>query len=375
MAFIFLGDTRMRVLSFVFLLALAAGFLSPGAQTSAAEPPPQVRIQLGSPPPQPSVPPPVGLAAAYPGDQGLADDPAVLLFESFDDETLDTVLARWDEASNKNGRVLELVDDFPEAATSSTRNRPQRSLQLTAHPGEDTGGHLYKRLPGEGVDELYLRFYVKFPAPANYIHHFVHVGGYHPSTAYPQGGAGDRPAGNERVTVGIEPFGRSGTIPAPGEWNLYAYWHQMKQSADGRFWGNGLSPALPKRVPVDRWQCVELRFKLNQPGNPDGALALWLDGKPAADFQLGAERGPWTGLGFQLRDRSLGESGQPFEGFDFRTSENLKLNFVWLLHYVTPENQKRNKVDDPRRPSIVCFDQVVAATRYIGPIEPPSSKQ
>jgi hypothetical protein len=321
--------------------------------------PPQLKIETTGP--RPVAPEIIGLAASYPGDVGLVNDPAVLLFEDFDDATLDPILARWDEASNKAGRVLALSDDSPAPAIG-------RSLQLTAHPGQDTGGHLYKRLPGDGVDELFLRFYVKFPEPANYIHHFVHVGGYQPATRYPQGGAGDRPAGDERVTVGIEPFGRNGTIPAPGEWNLYAYWHQMKRSADNRYWGNGLSPAIPRRVPVDRWQCVELQFKLNEPGQPDGALALWLDGKPVADFQRGVDRGPWTGLGFQLRDRSLGESGDPFEGFDFRTTDKLKLNFVWLLHYVTPENQRRNKVDDPARPSIVRFDQVVAATRYIGPI-------
>ena len=73
-----------------------------------------------------------------------------------------------------------------------------------------------------------MRFYVKFPDPAGYVHHFVHLGGYDPSTRWPQGGAGERPRGDERVTVGIEPFGRNGTRPPPGEWNFYAYWHEMK---------------------------------------------------------------------------------------------------------------------------------------------------
>lgn len=303
--------------------------------------------------------PPLGLASKYPGDRGLGADNAVLLFEDFDSPTVEAVLERWDEASNKDGKVLSLVDDVPSAAAGPER----RSVQMEAHPGRDSGGHLYKRLP-QGVDDVYVRFYVKFPEPANYIHHFVHVGGYQPATSYPQGGAGERPAGDERVTVGIEPFGRSGRVPPPGDWNFYTYWHEMKRSADGRYWGNGLGPVEPARVPVGRWQCVELRLKLNEPGRRDGVLALWLDGEPVMDIHEGVRRGPWTGLGFQL----VSEGGEPFEGFDFRTSADLKLNFVWLLHYVTETNQARNRVEDPARPSVVRFDQVVAATRYIGPI-------
>ena len=302
-----------------------------------------------------------GLAERYPGDRGLGDDPAVLLYEDFDGVDLRTVVGRWDEASNSAGAVLALADDVPPLASGSNRH----SLQVTAHPGRDTGGHLYRRLP-RGVDELFLRFYVKFPDPPTYIHHFVHLGGYNPPTRWPQGGAGDLPRGDQRVTVGIEPFGHEGTSPPPGEWNFYAYWHEMKKSADGRFWGNGLSPAVARPVPSNRWQCVEVRMRLNTPGRRDGVLALWLDGEEVADIHEGVRRGPWTGMGFELRPPE--RAGEPFEGFDFRTSNDLKLNFVWLLHYVTETSQRRNRVADPARPGVVRFDQVVAATRYVGPI-------
>ena len=304
-----------------------------------------------------------GLAAKYPGDRGLKNDPAVLLFEDFDGVDLKTVASRWDDVSNAQGTVLALAADVPAEVSGAN----QHSLQLTAHPGQDTGGHLYRRLP-RGVDELFVRFYVKFPDPPTYIHHFVHLGGYNPPTRWPHGGAGERPRGDERITVGIEPFGRDGRRPPPGEWNFYAYWHEMKKSADGRFWGNGLTPATPRPVPANRWQCVEVRLKLNTPGKPDGVLALWLDGELVADIHQGVRRGPWSGMGFALR--SPDQKGEPFEGFNFRTSPDLKVNFVWLLHYVTETSQQRNRVDDPSRPAVVRFDQVVAATRYIGPIQP-----
>ena len=306
-----------------------------------------------------------GLAEQYPGDAGIVEAPGVLLVEGFEVETLREVVKRWDSASEEGGRVLSLSDDVPFRDAGAGR----RSLKITAHPGKDSGGHLYTRLP-RGVETAFVRFYVKFPEPANYVHHFVHVGGYHPATPWPQGGAGERPRGDERFTVGIEPFGRDGRVKPPGEWNLYAYWHEMRRSADGRYWGNGLTPARPQPTPSGRWQCVELMTRLNAPGRRDGELALWLDGRLVMHIREGTPRGPWTGLGFQVQEQEQG--GEPFEGLDLRTSDDLKINFLWLLHYVTETNQRRNRVDDPARENPVLFDHVVVATRYIGPVKPAS---
>lgn len=300
-----------------------------------------------------------GLASRYPGDDGLSAHPSVILVEGFEVDAIEELEARWESISNQDGRVLGLSDDVP--APGSGR----RSLQLTAHPGADTGGHLYRRLP-RAADKAFVRFYVKFPKSANYVHHFVHFGGYNPATPWPQGGAGERPRGDDRVTVGIEPFGRNGSVPPPGEWNFYAYWHEMKISAGNRYWGNGLSPARPQAVPEDRWQCVEAMLQLNDVGKPNGRLALWLDGALVADIHEGVARDRWTGMGFNLVDRG----GEPFEGFDFRTSDDLKINFFWLLYYVTEQSLTRNKVDDPGRPCIVLFDHVVVATEYLGPLTP-----
>jgi hypothetical protein len=217
------------------------------------------------------------------------------------------------------------------------------------------------------VDRAFARFYVKFAPENDYTHHFVHFGGYRPSTAWPQGGAGERPRGDERVTVGIEPFGEYGKYPAPGAWSFYAYWHEMKVSADNKYWGNGLRPAQPQQIPKDMWQCVEIMLQLNSaPDKHDGELALWLDGKLVAYFAPSTRRGPWSGMGFTLRD----EGGEPFEGFNFRTSTDLKINFFWLLHYVTENAARQNKVAKPNPTNRVWFDDIVVATSYIGPVQP-----
>lgn len=300
-----------------------------------------------------------GLSAMHPGDAGIGSDPAVLFAESFEEGGLDATVKRWDEASNEDGKVLALSEDVPPASAG------KRSLQMTATLGENTGGHLYTRLPRE-VDQVYVRFYVKFPKKAQYIHHFVHLGGYHPATPYPQGGAGERPRGDERATTGIEPAGEYGEYPPPGIWNFYAYWSEMKISADGHYWGQGLRPMTDAIVPRNTWQCVEVMMKMNStPDAHDGELALWVDGKLQGHFAKGVRRGPWTGMGFKL----VSEGGEPFEGFRWRTSSDLKINFLWLLHYVTEGPYQRNKVANPDPINRVWFDDVVAATEYIGPIK------
>jgi hypothetical protein len=305
-----------------------------------------------------SLPQGYGLSAKYPGDRGIARDPHVLFAEDFEEGSLAEVVQRWSEASNKDDKVLALSSDVPPGSGG------KRSIQMTATLGENTGGHLYKRLP-RGVDMVFARFYVKFAPDAGYIHHFVHLGGYHPATSYPQGGAGERPRGDERITVGIEPFGSYGRYPAPGAWNFYTYWHEMKISADGKYWGNGIGPEAPALVPKNRWQCVEVMLKLNSaPEKPDGELALWLDGKLVMHIHQGVRRGPWSGMGFPV----LKEGGEPFEGFRWRKSDVLKINFFWLLHYVTENTMRQNHVVKPNPTNRVWFDDIVVSTEYVGPI-------
>ncbi|MGQ9523237.1 MAG: hypothetical protein ACUVTZ_00215 [Armatimonadota bacterium] len=307
--------------------------------------------------PRSALPDGFGLSARYPGDRGIDKDPNVLFTEDFEVESLSALARRWSDVSNKDGKVLSLSGDVPPSSGG------RRSLQMTATLGENTGGHLYARLPRE-VETVFARFYVKFPPDVGYIHHFVHLGGYNPPTNYPQGGAGERPLGGERVTVGIEPTGNYGRHPAPGVWNFYAYWHEMKRSADGRYWGNSIQPETPLPVPRGRWQCVEVMLKLNSsPEKRDGELALWLDGRLSMHVRQGTPRSEWTGMGFRV----LKSRGEPFEGFSWRADNRLKINFFWLLHYVTEQAARQNRVSSPNPICRVLFDDIVVSTTYVGP--------
>jgi hypothetical protein len=103
------------------------------------------------------------------------------------------------------------------------------------------------------------------------------------------------------------------------------------------------------------------------PEKADGELALWLDGKPTLHIGPGTRRGQWTGLGFDVLPPGDSKR-ETFEGFRWRTTPDLKVNYFWLMHYVTDLPARQNRVANPRRENAVWFDDIVIATTYIGPV-------
>jgi hypothetical protein len=302
-----------------------------------------------------------GLSGGFPGDRGIAEHPSVVFAEDFELDSLADLRPRWNEIQNPEAKVLRLVEDAP--AGSGGR----LSLEVTATLGENTGGHLFKRLD-PALEKVFARFYVKFAEDAPYLHHFSGLGGYNPPTNWPQGNAGKLAEGDQRFGVGLEPNGFYGKNPAPGRWMFYTYWSEMKASADGRYWGNGIWPAQPVEPSKGAWQCVEIMLKCNEVGSTDGELALWLDGQLVAHIGPGTRRGPWTGEGFHVREE--GEEGEAFQGFQWRTVPELAVSYFRLSHFVTADSYRANKVTDPPPLNRVWFDDLVLAKEYIGPITP-----
>lgn len=304
-----------------------------------------------------ALPAEAGLAAKYPGDRGIERDPAVVFTETFENGTVDEIGKRWGEIKNPNGNVMAFSREIPAGSAG------RRSLEMTGTLGENSGGHLYTLLK-PGLDRAFLRFYTRFAPDHGYEHHFVCLGGYNPPTPWPSPQAGARPRGDDRVMVFIDPVGWYGKYPPPGVWNLYTYWSEMKVSADGRYWGNCLQPAQPVPVARGRWQCVELMMQLNTPDAADGVLGLWIDGKPVLHVAKGVRRGPWSGMGFNLME----SGGEPFEGLRLRTSKALQINHLWLEHYIDAGAQQQNRLGNIPRVNRVCFDDIVVAKSYIGPL-------
>lgn len=267
-----------------------------------------------------------GLAAAYPGDAGLKGSAKVISADDFESGSLG---AGWDEIGNKNGKVLELASPGTDARFG------KRCLRVEAHLGQDTGGGLTKWF--EPADTVFIRFYTRFDAGCDYVHHFVTLrankglrGGDKWSGF---GGAGLKPEGGERFSTAIEPWGDWGRWPAPGRWNFYSYWHEMAPSKDGKYWGNSFGVPTAPLIPRDRWICVEFMLKHNTPGRRDGEQAFWIDG---------ALQGHWKGI-------------------NWRKDAQLKANALTLESYIT-DRWTKNPVN------VVCFDNVVIARRYIGPV-------
>lgn len=65
----------------------------------------------------------------------------------------------------------------------------------------------------------------------------------------------------------------------------------------------------------------------------------------------------------------LADGGEPLEGFDWRTTPDLKVNCFRRMHCVTGNAARRNGADDPRKENMVWFDDIVVAEEYIGPVK------
>jgi hypothetical protein len=284
-----------------------------------------------------------GIASRYPRDAGIATDPHVLKVENFEISNLQTLTTRWTDVKNVAG--MSLTSDKPPASAGT------RALKITGVGGSNDGGHLFAPLP-QGQKRLFVRYYVKYASNHTYHHSSAWIGGYNPSTSWPQGGAGTRPSGNDRFSVGFEP------VDPNLSYDFYAYWMRMHISGDGMYWGNHLINDQSLRAPL-QWTCVEVMVQLNDPvGSYNGELAVWINGDQITHLGPGYPNGIWGGGGFHADP-----AGAPFEGFQWRNDQNLLINWIWLEHYVT---------DEPAGSvSPIWYDDVVVATEYIGPISLP----
>lgn len=304
-----------------------------------------------------------GIASRYPGDLGIAKDPAVVFVETFEGSTIEAIGKRWDTVRDSD--VMSLSRDVPKNSSG------KQSILISQLAEKGTGADLYRQL-GDGYEKLYTRMYVKFAEDCEPVHHFgTCVGGNNPATRWPSVRAGEPTKGDKSFWVGIEPFGKK------WQWDYYAYWCEMRGSPPrGQTWGNSFTHDESRKVRKGEWVCIEVMVKMNKVGDTDGELALWIDGRKVSHLGRGFPRGKWTfdkflpgqegeGVRWNITkgDREYFETakgGDPFEGFRFRTTEKLNANFVWLYLYITKcTTGHANRV---------WFDDVVVAKEYIGPL-------
>ena len=301
-----------------------------------------------------------GIAAKYPGDVGIENDPAFVWGENFEEASVGDLDARYDSANNPPGITFDV--DVP------AKSGGKASGKFTAG-GANSATDLYKKLSDTGYDELFVRYYAKYQANAPWHHTSVWIGGYNPPIPYPNPQAGLKPNGDDRFAVALEPVYGVGS-PRP-EMDFYDYWmnmHSWMDSPSGStaYYGNAVIHQASLVVDDDQWMCIELHVKVNTDvaSATGGELGIWKNDVSIQQFSGAAPLGYWIKDKFcpEGADSTACTDYPPAAGttmialdLQWRSVDALKLNYFWPQNYIT----------DPST-GVVRYDDMVVATSRIG---------
>ncbi|MBN2576677.1 MAG: hypothetical protein JXP73_19080, partial [Deltaproteobacteria bacterium] len=152
--------------------------------------------------------------------------------------------------------------------------------------------------------------------------------------------------GTNKFLANLENWRGDASTVSPGQLNVYVYHPEQRSQWGDHFFPTGLVmpntsipfdfgpdfAARPDVVPeLDRWYGYELMVKANTPGQRDGRIAAWLDGRLVMDFP-----------NLRLRDVTT-----------------LAIDRFALCYHI-----KANPNGESKR----WYDNVVAAKSYIGPL-------
>ena len=296
----------------------------------------------------PELPEGDGIAARYPGDQGIERDPSVVFADDFEDCASPADLrARWE--------VLIHEGNMRIAQEPANVHSGRRALEFTVPRQEAPLAIGVDKLLKPESDVLFLRWYSRFEKDFLVRRSSVHNGGSISSRYCKDGRAtpGVRADGRNKFLVNYE--NENSTGESPGLLNVYVYHAEQGGRYGDHFYPSGTvvpgsfvrsGPATfgPHFVPRPdiapergRWYCYEYMVQANTPGRRDGRIALWLDGRLVADFP-----------NMRLRDVDTLKIDRFGVGL-FISNNSIRANTKW-------------------------YDDVVAATSYIGPTKPPAGE-
>jgi hypothetical protein len=309
------------------------------------------------------------LGAKYPGDIGIGADPAVIWNENFSEGSVSAVSARYSTVVNTGG--LTLVADIPAHNAASTK-----SISMISGGAKDTT-YLFRNFP-KGYDEIYVRYYAKYVTKGPWHHVGMVFGGYNPSLSYPYPKAGQKPAGSDSFHIYYEPNSGGQYNNWTDFYNAFMQMHSFAANpVSGDYFGNQLvnNPALTTYD--SNWHSYEVHLKLNtdMSSSTGAILELWIDDQPIIrydDAGVVVGGGSDEAGGFWNKDKfcylsnpsSICGPYNPGSGYiklnqQYRTTESLKTNFMWLENYNDyPTNNE------------VRYSNVVFATQRIGAIVP-----
>jgi hypothetical protein len=281
-----------------------------------------------------------GIASRHPGDVGIASDAAVVFADDFESYgSVSGLTSRWNEMFHtENIRIATEAGHFFGGAKALEFTVPITSAEVS--------NNAIKYLSPQR-DALFLRYYAKLDAGFNALgssHNGSSISAHYCCPGVPSDGF-------NKFLVSLETWRDQSSDPNPGKLNTYMYHPDQRDVWGDHFYPTGIvSPftstpfdfgpdfvSRPDITPqLNRWYSYELMVKANTPGQRDGRVAVWLDGNVIADFP-------------NLR---------------FRETTSLQLDqFTIDLHV------KSNTLAVAKK----WFDNVVAATSYIGPIAPGGS--
>ena len=285
-----------------------------------------------------------GIAAKYRDDAGIEKDPAVVFHDGFEDSAKAADLAsKWD-AGVFQERCIRIAEE------PANRHSGNRALEFTVpKQAEELSNGVARKMKDE-KDVLFLRYYSKFEKG------FDQVGSSHNGATiaahyFIDGRAtpGVPADGKNKFLACFENWRGEAKTKSPGDWNVYCYHPEQRDRFGDHFFPSGtVLPFSSERsgaktfgkkfverpdvIPeLDRWYCHEFMLKANTVGKRDGRIACWIDGKLIADFP-------------NLRLRDI---------------ESLKIDRFGVELHIGSNTARENKK---------WFDDVVAATSYIGPM-------
>ncbi|MBX3272682.1 MAG: hypothetical protein KF729_20645 [Sandaracinaceae bacterium] len=284
----------------------------------------------------------MGIAARYPGDVGVAGDDAVVFHDDFEGYASASELTRnWNGGAYHHLRIATEPANVHAGARALEMRSPRQSEELS---------NAVARMLGERLDVLFLRFHSRFDGSFDAVGS-SHNGGGISGGYYVDGRAtpGVPANGTNKFLIEYECWRGEASDASPGLLNVYIYHPEQRSMWGDHFFPDGtvlpnssvrgdFGPdfvARANRTPeLGRWYAYEVMLRANTPGMRDGRVALWLDGELIADFR-----------NLRLRD-----------------VETLRIDrFNLSLHIGS----------NTRSETFKWYDDVVAATEYIGPLYTP----
>lgn len=283
-----------------------------------------------------------GIAADYPLDMGIEAHPDVIFADDYESYTQASELSqRWDAVYQTSQiRITTTADNVYAGDQALELEVPQQTGELSNATD--------KILTAE-LDVLFLRYYSKFEPPYDVVgssHNGAMISAHYFNSGMATPGV---PAdGTNKFLANLENWRGEASKTSPGDLNIYIYHPEQRSQWGDHFFPTGtvlpnssdpfdFGPSFTSRPDIipelDRWYCYEYMVAANTPGARDGRISVWLDGVMVADFG-----------NLRLRDVA-----------------DLKIDRFGLSFHIG---------SNPNGATRKWYDNVVAATSYIGPMAP-----